>query len=73
MEEISSSKESSSTLGNYLLDIREFILHFINCKIQYGSCACNSVAYKLAKNAWHVNDIVMWFGEMPPFLKHTIW
>lgn len=46
---------------------------FINCNIQFGNRLGNEAAHKLARNAWHVNHIVLWYRDMPDFLTQTIW
>lgn len=73
VEEISSAETPNSTLGNILLDIKDLMSHFINCKIQYGNRTSNTADHKLVRNVWHVNDIFLWYEEMPLFLEQTIW
>lgn len=56
----------------YNLDIRNLMHYFTSC-IQYASRDLNRAAHKLARNAWHTDDIVLWMGEIPPFLEHSCW
>lgn len=66
---VSSSTDPNSILGNVLHDIRELMSHFLCCKIQHGNRLENRAAHKLARYAWNVDDVVMWYGDMPTFLK----
>lgn len=73
MEEIQSQDSPNSILNNILLDIKDLMYHLIECQIQNLNRSCNMAAHTLARNAWHVSDIVLWYEEMPHFLDQTIW
>lgn len=44
VEEVLSQQAPNSILGNILLDIGNLMLHFLSCKLQYGSWKCNYAA-----------------------------
>lgn len=73
VSEVLQVENSYLEIGNLFEGIREIMSRFLSCSIQFGNIMCNVVAYKLAKNVWHVNHIIIWFGEMPDFITQTIW
>lgn len=60
-------------LGNVITEIENVISHFNACNIQYANCMCNTAAHRLARNIWHVDDILLWYDSTPNFLEWSIW
>lgn len=49
VKEIQGNKESSSTLGNLIHDIKELMARFQCCTIQFNHRHCNTAAHRLAR------------------------
>lgn len=45
VEDILQQEAPSSAIGNILIDIKELMLRFTNCTVQYGNCIGNVAAH----------------------------
>lgn len=73
VEEVLSPFASCSNLENIVMNITNLTDYFTSCYIQYARRDCNRVTHKLARNAWHTDEIVLWMGEISHFLEHSVW
>lgn len=71
-KEVQGNGEPTFTLDNLIQDIKELMTRFQQCSIQFSYKQCNEAAHYLARNASNINHVV-WQGEIPNFLVHTIW
>lgn len=71
--EILTLDTSNSALGNIILEIQNLMSSFITCTLQHVSWLCNFAAHKLARNAWHVCDALLWFNSIPDFIEQINW
>lgn len=67
--EVLSPEAPNLALINIILDIIELMHYFTICCIENSSRNYNNAAHRLACNAWHIYEIVLWMGEIPPFLN----
>lgn len=55
-------------------DIITLMANFQVCSIQYANRTWNGVvAHRLARYAWNVNQVKMWYVDVPDFLSQTFW
>lgn len=73
MEEISASESSNLALGNITSEIKNLMSTFTTCTIRYVNQLCNYAAHKLARNAWHVYDALIWLNSAPAVIEQIVW
>ncbi|KAF5445494.1 hypothetical protein F2P56_034541 [Juglans regia] len=73
VQELQESHEFSSTNGNLLKDVRDLMKHFNELHIKHVYREGNGVAHSLARFAWNVVDIQMWWDYVPAFVNHALW
>ncbi|KAF5444601.1 hypothetical protein F2P56_033721 [Juglans regia] len=56
-----------------LNDISRMMRGFQEVQILHVNRLGNIVAHQLARNAWNVEDIVMWWGSCPSFVSQAVW
>ncbi|KAF5469006.1 hypothetical protein F2P56_013111 [Juglans regia] len=54
-------------------DIRRMMRGFLEVQILHVNRMGNVAAHQLARNAWNVEDIVMWWGSCPYFVSQAVW
>ncbi|XP_035551132.1 uncharacterized protein LOC118349700 [Juglans regia] len=69
------SKEaySRSMIGNMIKGIQDLMKLFHQCSIQHVGSISNAGAQKLAKYAWHIDDISVWECSFPESIEFVIW
>lgn len=73
VQAIQGKKESIAMLSNLTKGIQELMKRFPKCHIQHVGRLGNNAAHKLARNAWNVEDINVWWESYPDFLSQIIW
>ncbi|KAF5451602.1 hypothetical protein F2P56_026695 [Juglans regia] len=56
-----------------LNDISRMMRGFQEVQILHVNRLGNIAAHQLARNAWNVEDIVMWWGSCPSFVSQAVW
>lgn len=64
VNELLGNESSSSVLGNIFQNIKRLMIRFQFCNIQFSHRQYNVVTHSLAKIAWHVDHIAIWFVVM---------
>lgn len=49
------------------------MIGFLECNIQHVNRLGNEATHRLTINAWNVDHIVMWCGDVPNFLSQAVW
>lgn len=73
VHQIQGAEEAYLPLGNIINEIWHLMSDFQNCIVQHRHRTSNEAAHCLVRNACHVQDIVLWFGDTPEFLTSTTW
>lgn len=73
VNEMLNAENSSSEMGNIYLDVKDLMSRFRDFSLHFASRLCNIAAHRLARNSWHVNQAVLWHGDMLDFLTQTVW
>lgn len=63
------NEEFSSKLGNLLYDIKDWMGKLVDCHIQFAYHEYNRVAHSLARHAWSIPNISLWYGVEPSFIS----
>ncbi|CAI9762880.1 unnamed protein product [Fraxinus pennsylvanica] len=68
-------EESISLLpwGSIIADIRCLLSAFLDVKICHVNRLGNGIAHELARHAWEVESIQMWWEGFPDFISQAIW
>lgn len=72
-EHIETEQASLSPLGNLFQDIKDFMKCFQHCSIQFAHRQCNNAAHNLTRHTWNVDQVVLWFEDVPDFLSQIVW
>ncbi|CAI9783491.1 unnamed protein product [Fraxinus pennsylvanica] len=64
---------SLSPWSSIIADIRCLLSVFLDVKICHVNRLGNGVAHELARHAWEVESIQMWWEGFPDFISHAIW
>ncbi|CAI9760756.1 unnamed protein product [Fraxinus pennsylvanica] len=64
---------TTSPWGSIIADIRRLLFSFMDVTICHVSRLGNGVAHELARHAWEVESIQMWWEGFPDFISQTIW
>ncbi|XP_042939615.1 uncharacterized protein LOC122274667 [Carya illinoinensis] len=67
------SQQDASHLGNLTFEVKRLMSHLDVRLCKHVSCLDNSVAHKLARMAWNVDDLVVWGESVPESIAHVIW
>ena len=59
---------SLASFGNIIVEAQSYAKTFHSFKVNHTNQRGNSVAYKLARHARHINGLVVWMEEIPPHL-----
>ncbi|KAF5445095.1 hypothetical protein F2P56_034173 [Juglans regia] len=62
-----------SLFGNIIKETRQFSTRFKSCIVQHVGRLGNTVAHNLARHAWYVQDVTIWSGSCPDFVKEAVW
>ncbi|CAI9761065.1 unnamed protein product [Fraxinus pennsylvanica] len=62
-----------SPWASIIADIRHLLFAFLDVKISHVSRLGNGVAHKLARHAWEVESIQMWWEGFSNFISQAIW
>lgn len=73
VNEVLNAKNSFSEMGNIYQDVKELMSRFRDCSLHFASKLCNVATPKHARNARHVNQVILWHVDMPDFLTQTSW
>ncbi|CAI9767957.1 unnamed protein product [Fraxinus pennsylvanica] len=73
VQELQASSDSLANAGNIIADVKQLLSRFQEIQIQHVNRMGNSVAHALARNAWNVADISVWWDHLPSFLQKNLW
>ncbi|KAF5471637.1 hypothetical protein F2P56_008414 [Juglans regia] len=73
VQELQDSQESLSSNGNLIQDVKRLMQLFRNSSVQHVYRDGNGVAHTLARYAWNVDDVQMWWDAVPAFVTHALW
>ncbi|CAI9786406.1 unnamed protein product [Fraxinus pennsylvanica] len=73
VQELQASSNSLANAGNIIADVKQLLSRFKEVQIQHVNRMGNSVAHALARNAWNVADISVWWDHLPSFLQNFLW
>lgn len=73
VKEIQEKESSRSMMYNIIKDVKKLMRKFPNCSIQHVRRICNGAAHRLARFAWNVEDIIVWWESFPDFIHQVIW
>ncbi|KAF5470679.1 hypothetical protein F2P56_011176 [Juglans regia] len=73
VQELQGTQESFSPNGNLIKDAKELMRHFPELQVQHVYRDGNRVAHNLARFAWIIDDIIMWWDSVPGFVDHALW
>lgn len=63
-----------SLFGNIIKETRQLSTRFKSCIVQHVGHLGNIVGHRpLAIHAWHVQDVTIWSGSCPDFVKEVVW
>lgn len=71
--ELQNHQASLSPLGNIYKNIKDLMRCFQMCSVHFEHRQSNVEAHLLAKYAWHVTNVVLWYGKIPNFLSQSVW
>lgn len=66
------SEDFCSDLDNLLVDIKEWMGKFTDCKIHFAYRECNKVTHNLARHAWNIEHINLWHIVKPDFISNFL-
>ncbi|KAF5470862.1 hypothetical protein F2P56_011350 [Juglans regia] len=72
-EELHSTEESFASAGNLINEAKNLMRHFPEVQVQHVNRIGNGVAHSLARYAWNVVDINIWWDQIPSFVSHALW
>ncbi|XP_042959454.1 uncharacterized protein LOC122294624 [Carya illinoinensis] len=64
---------SNSLLGNLFSEVKRLCNYFSSVSFVHVYREGNRAAHLLARNAWRVEDIDMWWDSIPDFLSQALW
>ncbi|XP_042958021.1 uncharacterized protein LOC122293512 [Carya illinoinensis] len=64
---------SNSLLGNLFSEVKRLCNYFSSVSFVHVYREGNRAAHLLARNAWRVEDIDMWWDSVPDFLSQALW
>ncbi|KAF5472125.1 hypothetical protein F2P56_008865 [Juglans regia] len=73
VEELQKSAPPMALVGNVIKDTKELMHCFQSCEVRHVGRNCNEAEYKLARHAWIVSDISLWWGSFPNVIAPIIW
>ncbi|XP_042944784.1 uncharacterized protein LOC122278665 [Carya illinoinensis] len=73
IEELKKDGKSSTLWSSLIHEIKTLLSSFPAWSIQYRGRESNGVAHNLAKFAWHLDDIALWWDVIPECISHAIW
>ncbi|XP_042972972.1 uncharacterized protein LOC122304773 [Carya illinoinensis] len=73
VQELQKPKPSMALVGNVIRDTKELMSLFHMCEVRYTMRSCNEAAHKLARHAWHVSNINLWWGSFPDVIAPVLW
>ncbi|KAF5464524.1 hypothetical protein F2P56_014597 [Juglans regia] len=73
VQELQVDQDSYSANGNLIKEAESLMQHFQEIDIKHVNRIGNEVAHRLARYAWNVVDIHMWWENVPTFVDHAIW
>ncbi|KAF5478189.1 hypothetical protein F2P56_004771 [Juglans regia] len=73
VNEVNASEASFSLLGNLVREVKMLKALFEVCLVQHVDRAGNEVAHKLVRNAWNVENLDMWWENLPEFVIQAVW
>ncbi|XP_042958008.1 uncharacterized protein LOC122293496 [Carya illinoinensis] len=73
IEELKKDGRSSTLWSSLIHEIKTLLSSFPAWSIQYRGRESNGVAHNLAKFAWHLDNIALWWDVIPECISQTIW
>lgn len=72
VDELKAEGESMSLQWNLVTKIKELMKALKSCKIQHIGHLGNEAAYRLARYAWHVDGLCLWWESFPAHISQLI-
>ncbi|XP_042942894.1 uncharacterized protein LOC122277073 [Carya illinoinensis] len=73
VNELQSSQAPSSVNSNLVMEVKNLMSCFHEVLFEHVNRTCNGVAHVLARYAWNVCDVQMWWGSAPAFAGQALW
>ncbi|XP_042983365.1 uncharacterized protein LOC122312778 [Carya illinoinensis] len=73
VQELQSSEASYASVGNLFADINHLMMRFQEAQVIHVNRMGNGVAHSLARHAWNIEDINVWWDQIPSFVHHSLW
>ncbi|XP_042962515.1 uncharacterized protein LOC122296787 [Carya illinoinensis] len=73
IEELKKEGRSSTLWSSLIQEIKTLLSTLPNWSIQHRGRESNGVAHALAKFAWHLDDIALWWDSIPESISQAIW
>ncbi|XP_042974648.1 uncharacterized protein LOC122306281 [Carya illinoinensis] len=73
VQELQESEPSMSMVGNVIKDTKKLKNCFQSCEVRHVGRICNEAAHRLARFAWNVNDISLWWESFPNVIAQVLW
>ncbi|KAF5454868.1 hypothetical protein F2P56_024501 [Juglans regia] len=72
VNQLNEDTNSWSFLGNIIKETKHLLTRFRSCIVRHIGCMRHLVAHRLARYAWHIQDVSMWSGSCPDFVKEVV-
>ncbi|KAF5455283.1 hypothetical protein F2P56_024878 [Juglans regia] len=73
VQELKNEQDSLLANDNLIMEAKSLLQHFQEVEVQYVHRMRNEVAHRLARYAWNVDNISMWWEHLPTFVDHSLW
>lgn len=73
VNEIQNERASRSLHENLVMEIKQLMQRFPHCFIQHNACLGNGAAHGMAKFAWNIDDLIIWWDSYPNCIAQVIW
>ncbi|KAF5463138.1 hypothetical protein F2P56_019077 [Juglans regia] len=73
VRELQSTEASMASAGNVINDAKMLMGRFQEVRVQHVNRIGNGVAHSLARHAWNIVDINVWWEQIPSFIRNALW
>ncbi|KAF5454652.1 hypothetical protein F2P56_024300, partial [Juglans regia] len=70
VEEVNRSSESNAAIRSVVANVKSLMQTFPQCSIQYNNRFTNEAAHRLARHAWSIEDMFIWWNNVPPIIEN---
>lgn len=71
VDEINKPVLTSASIRSLVLEIKELMQRFPRCSIHHYSRLGNQAAHCLARHAWSLDDMILWWHSVPSFIENV--